>query len=189
MSGQESGDLGMAEVRGKIVSMCYSLLQTKPEAKVAASNAVKQLTGTAPEQLDPERWYDTMLLQAIFKSVEDHVPPLMAWAAIKVMGQRVFPTLKATVGLPEFASPLDFLKYAAESFRANVRGIDVRPRKILKAVDNEFVVEAPTPGFSCVLIEGVFDGVLKMCNIHNGTVKQIECVKNGDPTCIFQVKW
>ncbi len=180
----------MAEVKGKFITLACDLIKTKPEARQAAIEAVMRLTGKDPYELDPEGWYDTKVFDAVFTAIEANAPGIMGWASIKVIGQLVYPTIKTTVGLPpHLKTPLDFVKFEAEGFLQNHRGIDVIARRFIKAEDKDIVVAAPSPGYNCALIDGVYEGILHLCGIGDGSVRQIQCVKKGDPTCIYQIKW
>jgi hypothetical protein len=102
----------MATSKGKFVKMAYSILELNPEAQKEALQNIKRLTGEEYEQLDPEGWYDTSVIESIFQVAEKHYGTLMAWATIKTMGRRVFPTIKKTVGFPkELRTPLDWIKW------------------------------------------------------------------------------
>lgn len=180
----------MAEIKGKFILLACSLLETKPEAKSQALANVRRLTGREWNELDPEGWYDTKVINSVFEAIEANASPILAWAAIKVIGQNVYPTIERTVGLPKtLQTPLDFVKFEAEGFMANHRGPDVTPRKIVSAEPGSVVVEAPSPGYNCSFIEGVFDGILIMCGIRNGEVTQTRCVKKGHPTCEYHIRW
>jgi hypothetical protein len=180
----------MAEVRGKFITLACDLIKTKPEARDAAMNAVARMTGKNPYELDPEGWYDTKVFDAVFQAIEDNTSGIHGWASIKVIGQLVYPTIKNTVGLPDhLKTPEDFLKFEADGFLDNHRGPEVKARKFLNVSDGEIIVEASSPGYHCVLIEGVFDGILLMTGVRNSKVKQIKCVRNGDPTCVYSVTW
>ncbi|HMY33909.1 MAG TPA: hypothetical protein PLM36_22885 [Leptospiraceae bacterium] len=105
----------MAEVKGKFITLSCSLLETKPAAKKAALEAVKNMTGKEFNELDPEGWYDTKVMQSVFKAIEENSSPLLARAAIKLIGQKVYPTIEKTAGLPPtLKTPLDFIKFEAE---------------------------------------------------------------------------
>lgn len=180
----------MAEVRGKFITLSCDLIKTKPQAREAAMAAVERMTGKNPYQLDPEGWYDTKVFDTVFNTIEQNSKGILGWAAIKVIGQLVYPTIKATVGLPDhLRTPLDLIKFEADGFLDNHRGQGVVPRKFIKAEEGEVIVEAPSPGYSCYLIEGVFDGILQMYKVRKGSVQQIQCVKKGDPTCTYHIKW
>ena len=102
----------------------------------------------------------------------------------------IYPTIAATVGLPDhLRTPLDFLKFEAEGFIADHRGDDVIPRKFLKQEEGHVIVEAISPDYSCALIEGVYDGILQLCGVKGGQVRQTKCVRRGDPVCEYDIKW
>jgi hypothetical protein len=63
------------------------------------------------------------------------------------------------------------------------------PRKFLITDPGHVVVEAVSPGYTCVLIEGVYEGILEVCNITSYRVKQTRCVKRGDPVCEYDITW
>jgi predicted hydrocarbon binding protein len=180
----------MAEVKGKFITLACSLLETKPEVKAAALREIKDRTGLEWNELDPEGWYDTQVFEAVFNSIERGASDVMAWAAIKVIGQSVYPTIQRTVGLPQgLETPSDFVKFEAQGFLENHRGPDVQPRKVLEEGPNKVVMEAPSPGYNCALIEGVFEGILYMCNERKGRVRQTKCIKKGDETCEYTIEW
>ena len=180
----------MAQIKGKFITMACSLLELNPEAKAEALHEVKSLTGKEWNQLEPEGWYDTSVYEAIFQITEKHYGSLMAWSAIKVMGRRVYPTIAKTVGFPEeLHTPLDWLKWEGNSFLDDHKGKDVVPRKFIRTDPGHVVVEGISPGYNCILIEGVYEGIFGMCNITNYTVKQTRCVKKGDPVCEYDITW
>jgi hypothetical protein len=61
----------------------------------------------------------------------------------------------------------------------------VKPRKILVAEDKNVVIEANSPGYSPVLIEGVFLGILEMSMIKTG---KVEC-KTENGNSVYYIKW
>ncbi|MDC7124708.1 MAG: hypothetical protein PQJ46_04025, partial [Spirochaetales bacterium] len=85
--------------------------------------------------------------------------------------------------------PLDFIKFEAEGFKNEHRGSDVVPRKIIEAKEGKVLIEAMSPGYDCLLIEGVYLGILDMCNVSNKEVMQTKCVKRGDPVCEYLIRW
>jgi hypothetical protein len=180
----------MAEVKGKYITLACRLLETKPQAKEAALQSVKKLTGSEYSDLAPEGWYSAEVLESIFKAIRDHSTPITANASIKLIGQKIFPTLDQTVGLPKhLKTPLDFLKYDSESFKNDHRGSDVKQRKIIEAKEGKVILEATSPGYDCTLNEGVFAGILKMCGVDNGEVRQTKCIKKGDQVCEYLITW
>jgi predicted hydrocarbon binding protein len=180
----------MADIKGKFITLAVSLMKSKPEARAESIKAVTEMTGRSPDALDPEGWYDTRVLEAAFKAIEASSSPLLAWAALKVIGQNVYPTIEASVGLPgHLKVPLDFVRFEAEGFLANHRGSDVKPRRFVKTEEGHVIVEAPSPGYNCAFIEGVFDGILIMCHIRDGIVRQTKCIRKGHNTCEYEIKW
>ncbi len=180
----------MATSKGKFIMMAYSLLELDPEAEAEAAQTIKRLTGKSCDHLDPEGWYDTNVIGTIFQIAEKHYGSIMAWSTIKVMGRRVFPTIAKTGGFPkDLRTPLDWVKWEGKTFLADHRGSDVVPRKFLVTEPGHVVVEAISPGYTCVLVEGVYEGILGMCNIKSYTVKQTRCVKKGDPVCEYDITW
>jgi hypothetical protein len=180
----------MAKSKGKFITMAFELLELRPEAKREASERIRQLTGEDVSQLAPEGWYDTSVIDSIFKITEKHYGTLMAWSTIKVMGRRVFPTIAKTVGFPEhLQTPLDWLKWEGQTFLNDHQGIDVVPRKFLTTDPGHIVVEALSPGYTCILVEGVYEGILDMCGIRQHKVRQTRCVKKGDPVCEYDITW
>jgi hypothetical protein len=180
----------MAKSKGKFIMMAYSLLELNPEAQAEAVQSIKRLTGADVTKLAPEGWYDTNVIGTIFQIAEKYYGAIMAWSTIKVMGRRVYPTIAKTVGFPAHLKiPLDWLQWEGQSFLDDHQGNDVVPRKFLKTDPGHVVVEAISPGYSCILIEGVYEGILEMCKIKHYKVKQTRCVKKGDPVCEYDITW
>lgn len=180
----------MADVKGKFITLACSLLMTKPKAQEIASKTVKEQTGKDYTELEPEEWYDTKILNAVYQAIRDNSSSILADAAIKFIGQKVYPTIEKTTGLPkDLKTPLDFIKYEAEGFKLNHRGADVKPRKILEAKEGKVLIQATSPGYDCTLIEGVYEGILKMCGVQDKEVIQTKCVKKGDPDCEYLITW
>ncbi|MCP5500906.1 MAG: hypothetical protein H7A25_13445 [Leptospiraceae bacterium] len=175
----------MAEVKGKFITLACSILDTDKELKEKALWEVKKYTGLKYTELESEGWYDTKVFQAVFSVIEKKMDLALARATIKRIGLQVYPTIKNTVGLPEhLKKPLDYIKYEAEGFLDNHRGKDIQPRKILHAEDKNVVIIANSPGYSPVLIEGVFLGILTMCGVHGRVSMKTE---GGD--CIYYISW
>lgn len=180
----------MAEIKGKFIAMATGFLSSRPQVQAAAVASVRNLTGKDPKDLEPEGWYETRVLNAIFQTIRQHEDKVGAWVAIKVIGYEVFPTIKHTVGFPShLQTPLDFMKFEADTFAANHRGPDVIPRRFTKTDPGHVIVEAPSPGYDCLFIEGVFEGILRMCRVYDGSAKQTKCVTKGDSTCEYEIKW
>jgi hypothetical protein len=181
----------MTSVKGKFITLACSLLESKQDVKEKVIKKVQEMTGKNFKDLAPESWVDTKVLQAIFKTIEENTNALNARASIKLIGSKVYPTIEKTTGLPKekIKTPLDFVKFEAQGFLMNHHGSDVKPRKIKEAVNGKVVVEATSPGYDCVFIEGVYLGILKMCNVSNESVIQGKCIKKGDPVCEYHISW
>jgi predicted hydrocarbon binding protein len=180
----------MAELKGKFIQLACNFLSSSPVTQQAAMRAVQIKAGMSHEELNPEEFYPTSILDAVFKEIDNNESEMMAQVRKKVIGQEVYSTIKFTVGIPEhIKTPLDHVKFEAEGFLLNHRGADVRPRRILKAEDHLVIIEAPAPGYDCTWIEGVFEGILRMTGHAGKVVKQTMCVKNGDDTCVYEIKW
>ena len=180
----------MAQVKAKFIQLACDFLSSSPETQRAAIAAVERNAGKPYKELDPEAYYDASVLDAVFKEIDNHESELMARVRKKVIGQEVYSTIRFTVGIPEhIKTPLDHVKFEAEGFMLNHRGGDVKPRRILLAEDRHVVIEAPSPGYDCTWIEGVFEGILRMTGHSGKQVKQSKCVKKGDHTCVFDIEW
>jgi hypothetical protein len=139
-------------------------------------------------ELDPEAWYDTsswgVFMDAYAKA------SVTGYRALVTLGRKVYPTIKQAGGLPPaLKTPLDLIKYEAVGFLADHRGADVRPRKFIKAIDCDVVVEAPAPGYNSRLYEGVLLGILEICGMTSGKVEQTKSQEKGDPTSEFHIVW
>jgi len=152
-----------------------------PTAQEKVSAAILKTTGKAVASLDPESWYPTDLYREVMDLYATH--SVNGLGAIVTLGKRVYPTIKKAGGIPpSVTTPLALLKFEAEGFLANHRGPGVVPRKFLSARDGEVVVQAPAPGYSDKLYEGVFLGILEMFDIKTSRV-----VNEGQST--FRITW
>ena len=180
----------MAQIKAKFIQLACDFLSSSPETQQAAIAAVERKTEKRYKELDPEAYYDTSVLEAVFKEIDSHESEFMARVRKKVIGQEVYSTIRFTVGIPEhIKTPLDHVKFEAEGFMLNHRGEDVKPRRILLAEGRHVVIEAPSPGYDCTWIEGVFEGILRMTGHAGQEVRQTKCVKKGDNTCVFEIVW
>lgn len=180
----------MAKSKGKFVTMACTLLELNPEALAEAARTIEQLTGQEWTQLAPEGWYNTNVIESVFQIAEKYYGSIMAWSTIKIMGRRIYPTIAKTAGFPKhLKTPLDWLRWEGQSFLNDHQGRDVAPRNFLKVEPGHIIVEAISPGYNCVLIEGVYEGILEMCKIKTYRVKQTRCVKKGDPVCEYDIAW
>jgi hypothetical protein len=92
--------------------------------------------------------------------------------------------------LPEhLKTPLDFIRWETGNFLSDHRGSDLVPRKLIQTDPGHVVVEATSPGYDCIVMEGVYEGILEICGIKDYKVTQTRCVKKGDPVCVYDIKW
>lgn len=180
----------MAEIKGKFITLACSLLEHRPGTQAEALQRVKSLTGKEWNQLEPEGWYGAEVIDAVFQAAETHEGSILGKSIIRTMGRQVYPTIEKTVGFPKhLKTPLDWLQWEGNSFLDDHRGPDLVPRKFTKIEPGHIVVEAMSPGYNCIFIEGVYEGILEMCGIKDYKVRQTHCLKMGDKTCEYEIKW
>ena len=178
----------MAEVKGRFITLTGTLMSPYPRQLDQANTLLMAKCGKLWNELDPEAWYNTwywaVFMDAFAKA------SVTGQRALVTVGRNIYPTIKNAGGLPTaLRTPLDLIKYEAEGFLAHHRGADVKPRKFIKAVDHDVVVEAPAPGYSSRLYEGVFLGILEICGVTAGKVEQTKSQEKGDPTSEFHIMW
>jgi hypothetical protein len=181
----------MAQIKGKFINMVVNFISSRSDIQEKARQGVKSLTGQLPSELEPEGWYDAKVINSVFETIRSNTDNVSADIMIQVAGMEIFYVIKETVDLPPgLDTALDWFKFEAESFSADHKGPDVIPRKFIKAEEGHVVIEAPSPGYDCTLIEGCYMGILRMNKQYDGKVKQTKCVKkNGDSTCVFDIRW
>lgn len=175
------------ETRGKFVTMMCGLLETKPAVRDEAKKFVVAKAGKEPEKLDPEGWYPVELVARIMALLGQHSTEIGAKAAIKLLGRKVYPTMKASGGVPpEVKTPLAMLKFEAQGYLLSVRGPNVSPRKFLEEKPNSVLVQADMPpGYLPEFMEGVYLGILEMFNLTNGRV----AYENRGGHAVYRVTW
>ncbi|MBF0104818.1 MAG: hypothetical protein HQM16_05780 [Deltaproteobacteria bacterium] len=174
----------MAEVKGKFITLAASLMSLYKETRVEADKPLFAATGKHWNELDPEGWYDATLFSAFMEKYAEASPTKDQ--AIVTLGKNVYPTIKKTAGLPaEIKTPLDLIVFEAVGFQLNHRGSDVRKRVFIKKENGHVIVQAPAPGYSQKLYEGVFLGILEMFGIKNGQV----IMTKGAPEFEYEITW
>ncbi len=169
----------MATVKGMFIKLVGNMMLPN-EQKIANEYLQKEL-GVTHTQVEDEGWYDTGILDKFMSICVQH-STTKEYTYI-IIGKKIYPTIKKLTGLPEhLKTPLDFIKFEAEGFLLNHQGSDVLGRKIIKAVDKEVVIQAKAPGYNSKLYEGVYLGILEMCGVKSGQVKN-----TGNDT--FQITW
>ena len=180
----------MAESKGMFIILACSLLKTKPQAQAAAAVAVKKLTGKSLAELDPDGWYNTRVIESVLQSIQRNSPALLADAAIRFIGHEIYPAVRELGGIPEHLNtPMELLRFEAEGFIQNHRGENVRPRQFIEEKNGKVVIEANSPGYNCLLAEGVYTGILDMCGVRNGRVMQTKCRQKGHQHCEYTITW
>jgi hypothetical protein len=178
----------LAEVKGRFITLTGTLMSLNTRQLDQANTLLMATCGKHWNELDPEGWYDTsswgVFMDAYAKA------SVSRDRALVTIGRNIYPAIKQAGGLPQaLKAPLDYIRYEAEGFLANHRGADVKPRRFIKAVDHDVVVEAPAPGYNSRLYEGVFLGILEICGVTAGRVEQTRCQEKGDPTSEFHIIW
>ena len=180
----------MAQVKGKFITMTCALLEHRPDSQAEAQQRVKNLTGKEWNELEPEGWYDTTVLDAVLRAAEVQSGTIIGQAVSREIGHAVYPTIEKTVGLPKsLKTPLDLVQFEGEGYLQNHRGSNIVPRKFTQVEPGHIVVEAVMPGYGCTFIEGVYEGILQMSGAKEYKVRQTHCTHMGDPVCEFDIYW
>lgn len=178
----------MAQIKGMMITQVCQLMTVYEDGQKKAADYVLQKTGKKYDDLEPNTFYDVEILNEALKIYSEYSPTRDR--VYITHGTKIYPLLKQHVGFPpHLKTPLDFLLFEAESFKQNHRGSDVIARNFLKTDDKHIIVDAPSPGYNCKIMEGVFLGILKMLGEENGQVTQTKCIQRGDSTCIYDITW
>ena len=178
----------MLQVKGMFITFTVRLMTLYKEAKQEISDYIKQQTGLDYNDLDPTAWYPGEILIKALKMYEQASPT--GKTVYVTMGKQVYPIWKQNGLLPDnLKTPLDYMKYEAEGFKEAHLGPEVKQRNFIKMEDGHIIVEAPAPGYSCKLFEGVWRGIFNMIGINTAEIMQTQCVDQGDSTCVFDIKW
>ena len=179
----------MAQIKGKFIKLTGFLMSLYKDAQQSANSYLQQELGIDFKDIEDEKFYDTKIWSRFMDEYAQ--VSVTKDKAYVTLGQKVYPTIKKTTGLPDhLKTPLDYILYEAEGFKLNHRGSDVIQRKILQKQDKHIIMEAPAPGYDCRLYEGVFLGILQMIGVSSGKVIQTKCQQHkGDSTCEFHITW
>lgn len=174
----------MAEVKGKFITLAGNLMTLYEKYQQIADEKLYKNIGKHFNQLDPEGWYDTKYFNTFMEEYAKGSPT--GEFAIVTLGRNIYPTIKKTAGLPpDIKTPLDLIIFEAKGFELAHRGADVKPRKFIKKRDGHVIVQAPAPGYSQKLYEGVFRGILEMYDIKTGKV----IMTKGAPVFEYDISW
>ncbi|TGN11851.1 hypothetical protein [Leptospira ilyithenensis] len=164
----------MVELRGKFIFLTCSLMGLYKTKQEEADQIIKEKTGKGFKELDPEGWYDLEIYRAVVEKYRE--ASISKDRAYTTLGQKIYPTIHATVGLPKhlLENPLEFLKFEAEGYKENVRGDGIIPRKFLKTVEGEVIIQAINPDIIDKTVEGVFMGIMDLCQVKNYKIEKLE---------------
>jgi hypothetical protein len=164
----------MIETRGKFITLIASFLEIYKSDHEKLDNLIRQKTGKGLMELDPDGWY-SMELQDM--SIEAYRNASASQnLAYTTLGRSVYPTLNSLGAIPAHlqGNPLELIKFEAEGFKMSSRGEGIVPRNFVKAEEGEVIIEAVTPGLADKLMEGVFQGILKLCKVEEPKVERLE---------------
>jgi len=174
----------MADIKGKFITLCGELMSVYKDKLKEADDVLFKKTGLHYNELDPEDFYDTKILRMFMDKYAEG--SITKEKALITLWTGVYPLIKRTVGFPDYVkTPLDLLKYEMDGYLANHRGSDIKPRKLVEAVDGKVVICAPAPGYSQKFYEGVYLGILKMFGVKNRNV----VMTKGAPDFEYTITW
>ncbi len=178
----------MAEIRGNIIALTGSLMSLYPEVQQKADDILFKESGKHWKELTIDDWLDTRMWDVFMKAYAEG--SFSGEKALVTLGRRIYPTIKKANQIPpEINTPLKMLKFEGDGFLIYHRGSDIKPRTFLRLEEGDVLVDAPSPGYNCKVIEGVFMGIVEMFGIANVKVNQTKCVKNGGNTCEYHITW
>jgi len=170
----------MAEVKGKFITLAGMLMAGQPKYLEKVNQYLQEETGLTHLELNPEDFYDTAIFERAIQVYGEASGE--GEEGYVTIGKRVYPTIKVTVGLPDYLeTPLDFIQFEFQGFLEN-HSEDVAPREVLKLMDGDVEVFAPAPGYNSKLYKGVFLGILEMCGAKNPKVEMIK-------PDVFKITW
>jgi hypothetical protein len=79
-------------------------------------------------------------------------------------------------------NPLELIKFEADGYMMTFRGEGIVPRKFLKAIEGEVIVEAVSPPYVDKILVGVYQGCLKLCKVMEPKVERLE-------NSTFRITW
>jgi len=178
----------MAEIRGNIIRLTGYLMGLYPEAQEKADKILFEKTGKHWKDLTVDDWVDSGMWDVFMNAYAQSSPT--GNVALLTLGRSVYPTIKSEGQIPdEIDTPLKMLKFEGEGFLIYHRGNDVIPRNFTRETEGDVLVEAPSPGYNCLVIEGVFQGIVEMFGINTVKVEQTQCIHKGGRTCEYHITW
>ncbi len=178
----------MAEIRGNIINLTGRLMSLYPDAQKKADEVLFEKSGKHWKELTTDDWVDTKIWDVFMDAYMESSPT--GEKALLTLGKSIYPTIKSEGQIPpEIDTPLKMLEFEGEGFKFYHRGPDVKPRNFLRVEEGDVLVDAPSPGYNCKVIEGVFQGIVEMFGVKTAKVTQTKCVKKGDSTCEYHITW
>jgi hypothetical protein len=178
----------MAEVRGNLINLTATLMTLYPDAQKKADEVLFSKLGRHWQDLGINDWVDSKMWDIFMKAYQDSSPSKET--AFITLGRKIYPAIKRAGQIPnDIDTPLKMLRFEGEGFKLYHRGPDVKPRTFIRLKEHDVLVDAPSPGYDCKVIEGVFQGIIEMFNIKTVAVKQTKCVKKGQSTCEYHITW
>jgi hypothetical protein len=178
----------MAEIKGKFITLAASLMGIYAKALEEVDQELFKATGKHWNELDPEGWYGIAHYNNFMLAYAKASPT--GERAMVTLGKNVYPTIKRTVGFPPgLETPVDYIKFESRGYIENVRGPEVNPRQFLKQERGHVIVQTRMLEQDCLVLEGVYQGILGLAGVQDGKVEQKKCIKQGDDTCEFHITW
>lgn len=178
----------MAEVKGKFIMLTASLTSLYKDTYDRLDRKIYAGTGNHIKELDPEGWYDIRYYNDSMSAYTD--ASLAKERALVTLGRNIYPTIKNTTGFPPgLETPLDYIEFELQGYLENIRGPEVKPREIVLKEDRHVVIRTQMTEQPCMILEGVYLGILEMLGVTTGKVKHTKCMNNGDPYCEFDISW
>jgi hypothetical protein len=178
----------MAEIRGNLIKLTGSLMGPYPDSQKRADDVLFKELGKHWRELTIDDWVDAKMWDLFMNAYAEG--SITGETALITLGRNIYPSIKEAGQIPpEIDTPLKMLEFEGEGFKIYHRGPDVKPRTFLRLQEGDVLVEAPSPGYNCKVIEGVFQGIVEMFDIKTTKVIQTKCVKNNDNTCEYHITW
>ena len=175
----------MPQVKGKFIALTGTLMNLYKEDQQKANELLFKKTGKYFNELDPEGFYDTSIFDAFMHKYAE--ASITGEKALFTLGRQVFPLIKKTQGLPpDTDSALKLIVFSAKQFVHDHKGLP--PIKIITAKEGNVILRIPDTAYDCIMIEGVYMGILRMFGV-TGQVKQNNCVKKGGKFCELAISW
>jgi len=157
----------------------------KKQQKEADDQLFKK-TGKYFKELDPDGFYDVEIFEAFIQKYTK--ASYTGEKALLTLGKRIPPHIKKTQGIPpDIDTALKLILFSAKQFAYDHQGLS--PIKIMRAKEGEVHLRLPNIGYNCLMIEGVYLGILNIFGIKTGKIDHKKCIKKGNSCCEFIITW